>query len=780
MEQKSLQVSIDSENLEILKSYESLFKDVMEKKFKCTSNLESPMDSAKVFKMMLSSQIELSVWKDDLTRHTADAVVNAANEQLAHIGGLALALVRAGGPLIEKESRDIIMRQWKVPTSEIAITTGGLLPCSCIIHAVGPQWSERKAQQCCQELERAIANILHYVTNDSRGIKTVAIPALSSGIFGFPLDLCVEIIINTIVRFPFLQSNKVLKEIHLVSNEEPTVAAFKRYCENLPYQNLSILPPFISIAFNNINLQIIEGFIEKQQVDVIVNSVSATNSFEMGNVSNAILSHAGTEIEKEFFKTYEMSKGSKLVVVTKGFNLACKYVYHVVWPSNHHTKKTLREAVKRCLEKSCQENMNSISFPALGTGNIGLPKEEAIPIMLKEIFQFSKNHPQKKLLVNFVVYPNDYELYQVIKSELDKMMTQQMGQMATSINKKNKKSVPHISREWQKEADLEKARSPSIHLKGNKEEHLDAAKKWVHKLLQAQECRVIENNHIFYFGKEEHDLLTHLKNKFEVSIREDIRPGKATLEITGRLKNIIPMMLNIEILLWRVQMDWFDKILKWLISLNYSSSIKPQEGNVHMSDFLKEEMLQKKKKVFEKAGLEVQKVKSISNLILEATYKDRKKMIQSRRGNGNVSLTLYQEVPYQFCKLIKRIGFQSIYSMPPDAHYGDGIYFNKSLGNLVDNIRRTPDSDCLIYIFEAEVAVGAYCRGNAAYISPPPLGTRTMDAYDSVVDDVNNPETFVIFDSTQALPQFLYTCVLKKSNSSQIDTQNKSSKGSSV
>uniref|UniRef100_F6UNV4 Poly(ADP-ribose) polymerase family member 9 n=1 Tax=Monodelphis domestica TaxID=13616 RepID=F6UNV4_MONDO len=777
MEQKSLHISIDNENLKILKSYESLFRDVIDKKFQCASNLESALDSAKVFKIMLSSQIELSVWKDDLTRHPADAVVNAANERLLHAGGLALALVRAGGPLIEKESEAIIMQRGEVPTSEIAVTTGGQLPCSCIIHAVGPRWSDWNAERCCQELERATANILNYVTNDSHGIKTVAIPALSSGIFGFPLELCVQIIILTIVRCPLLQSSKVLKEIHLVSNEEPTVAAFKKACENILCRNLLAPPPLISIGLNNTNLQIIEGFIEKQQVDVIVNSISASNSFDLGKVSNAILIHAGPEIEEEFSKTYSgMSESSKLVVVTEGFNLACKHVYHVVWPSSYQTKKVLKEAVMRCLEKTCQENMNSISFPALGTGNIGLPKREAISIMLKEIFQFSKNHPQKRLLVNFVVYPNDNELYEVMKSELDKMITQQKGQMKLDINKK---SVPHSSREGQKEADCEKARSPSICLKGKNEEQLAAAEKWVHKLLWAQECQEIENNHIFYFGKEEHDQLTQLKNNFSVSIREDIRPGKVMLEITGRLKNIIPVVLNIEILLWRVQMDWVDKNLKRLSSLNYSSPIQPQEGNVPMSDFLMEGMLTKKKKAFEKAGLEIQKVVPINNPTLEAAFKDRK-MIQSRKGNVNTSLTLYQEVPHQFCNLVKRIGFQSIYSMPPDAHYGDGIYFCRNLGNLVDNIRRTPDSDHLIYIFEAEVAVGSYCKGNPAYICPPPLGPGTMDSYDSVVDDVNYPETFVIFDSTQALPQFLYTCVLKKSGSSQKELKSKSSKGSSV
>ncbi|XP_020841607.1 protein mono-ADP-ribosyltransferase PARP9 isoform X3 [Phascolarctos cinereus] len=699
MEQKSLQINIGSDNLKILKSFESLFNDVINKKFQCTCNLESVMDSAKVFRKILPSQIELSVWKDDLTRHTVDAVVNAANEHLYHGGGLALALLRAGGPIIEEDSKKIIQQFGKVPTGQIATTRGGRLPCSEIIHAVGPEWKVTDEQRCYIQLQEAIINILNYVVSGSSGIKTVAIPALSSGIFGFPLDMCVAIIVKTIVTFPFQRSN-ILKEIHLVSNEEPTVAAFKRSCERFLYGNTAVAPPLASITLNNVTLQLIEGFIEKQQVDVIVNSVSAQNSFEIGLISKAILDQAGPEIEKEFLeKMIETSKNQELIVITTGFKLACQYVFHIVWPSCNDAKKAFN-------------------------------------------------------------------------SELAKMKTKQMGHMAPKINKKSGKELKVLqwSREGQKEAELEEAQPPSIHLIGNSKEQLVAAKKWIFELLQAQECRFIENNHIFYLGKEEHDNLYHLKNKFEVSISEEISSGKATLEIRGRLNSIIPVMLHIENLLWLVQRDYAEKHYRRLAECQLS--IQPQDRHLFEQDFLKEKKLQEKKIKFEKAGLEAQKVEMVHNSILLAAF-EGKKTIQSKKAHGNTCLMLYQEVPQQFCDLVNRAGFQRIYSMPPDHQYGYGIYFRKNLKNLVDNLRKTSDSDRMIYVFEAEVVIGSYCEGNPTYISPPPLGSGTMDTYDSVVDNVKNPETFVIFDSTQALPQFLWTCVLKKSGFSQMEAKSK-------
>ncbi|XP_043846891.1 protein mono-ADP-ribosyltransferase PARP9 [Dromiciops gliroides] len=779
MEQKSLQITIDNDNLRILKSCESLFNNVIDKKFQCISNLESAMNSAKIYRTMLLSQIELSVWKDDLTRHPVDAVVNAANEYLSHAGGLALALLRAGGPVVAQESEEMIRRVGKVPTGQIAVTGGGQLPCSQIIHAVGPQWSMTNAQRCCFELREAILNILNHVVNEP-GIKTVAIPALSSGIFGFPLDMCADIIVNTILLFPNFQSNSTLKEIHLVSNEEPTVAAFKRSCEKILSGNIPATPPLASITLNNVNLQIIEGFIEKQQVDVIVNTVSAKNSFENGYVSNAILKQAGTELEEDFLKAlYKTSKSQELVVVTRGFKLSCQYVYHVVWPDYDNKKKILKDAVMKCLENSCQQSIKSISFPVLGTGSIGIAKEEAVRIMLEEVLQFSKDHPRKKLLVNFVIFPADSKLSEVFKSELAKMKTNQMGKMTQKMNKESGKKykAPRRPEEEKKEAELEETRTPSIHLKGNNEEQLAAAKKWIMTLLWPRACYSIENNLIFYLGKEEHDQLSHLKNKYEVSISEDISSGKVTLEIKGRRNTIIPVVLRIENLLCDVQMDCAEKNLRRLKGCSFS--IQPQEGNVNSLDISLEKKLQEKKKEFEKAGLEVLKVDSISDPLLEAAFKGRK-MIQSKKANGNCSFMLYQEVPHQFCNFVRKTGFQRIYSMPLDHQYGYGIYFNKNLKNLVNNLRTTSDPDCKIYVFEAEVAIGSYCEGSPSYISPPPLDSRTMDTYDSVVDKVKNPETFVIFDSTQALPRYLWTCVLRKRAFSQMEAKDKGSKSTSV
>lgn len=93
-----------------------------------------------------------------------------------------------------------------------------------------------------------------------------------------------------------------------------------------------------------------------------------------------------------------------------------------------------------------------------------------------------------------------------------------------------------------------------------------------------------------------------------------------------------------------------------------------------------------------------------------------------------------------------------------DPTYGAGIYFTRKLRTLADKAKNTPAKDKLIYIFEAEVLTGSFCQGKQCHVVPPPLSPGDIDSHDSVVDSVANPDTFVIFSGTQAMPLFLWTC----------------------
>ena len=122
----------------------------------------------------------------DITDLNADVIVNAANAQLILGGGVAGAIRRKGGPTIQEECNEI----GGTFVGGAVITTGGNLKAKYVIHAVGPRMGEGDENS---KLTNAVINSLKLM--DEHGLKTIAFPAISTGIFGYPIDRCAKIMI---------------------------------------------------------------------------------------------------------------------------------------------------------------------------------------------------------------------------------------------------------------------------------------------------------------------------------------------------------------------------------------------------------------------------------------------------------------------------------------------------------------------------------------------------------------------------------------------------------
>ncbi len=129
----------------------------------------------------------LCLVSEDLTERDVDAIVNAANTRLQHGGGVAGAIVRKGGRIIQDESDRI----GAVPVGGAAITTGGRLKARYVIHAVGPRMGEGDEDN---KLKNAIKSVLTLAAEEK--LKSISIPAISAGIFGFPKDRCANILVG--------------------------------------------------------------------------------------------------------------------------------------------------------------------------------------------------------------------------------------------------------------------------------------------------------------------------------------------------------------------------------------------------------------------------------------------------------------------------------------------------------------------------------------------------------------------------------------------------------
>jgi len=145
---------------------------------------------------------KIKLVQGDITELSTDAIVNAANSQLILGGGVAGAIKKKGGPLIQEECNKI----GGTFVGGAVITTGGNLKAKYVIHAVGPRMGEGNEDE---KLRNATLNSLRLM--DDNKLKTIAFPAISTGVFGYPIEKCSSIMISTVTDY--LISNTKINEV---------------------------------------------------------------------------------------------------------------------------------------------------------------------------------------------------------------------------------------------------------------------------------------------------------------------------------------------------------------------------------------------------------------------------------------------------------------------------------------------------------------------------------------------------------------------------------------
>ena len=173
------------------------------------------------FEVTLPSGHQLSLRKGDITNEVVGAIVNAANSGLSHGGGVAGAIVRKGGPTIQEESDRI----GKVKTGSAAMTGAGGLPALHVIHAVGPVWRGQSPEESDRLLASATTAALEIARKN--GLKSIAFPAVSSGIFGFPKHRCAEVMVGAVIEWVGEHPDEEPHDLRFTIIDEPTVGFFE-------------------------------------------------------------------------------------------------------------------------------------------------------------------------------------------------------------------------------------------------------------------------------------------------------------------------------------------------------------------------------------------------------------------------------------------------------------------------------------------------------------------------------------------------------------------------
>ena len=158
----------------------------------------------------------LELVKGDITELVADAIVNAANTMLYLGGGVAGAIRRKGGPEIQAQCNKI----GGTFVGGAVITSAGNLKAKHVIHAAGPQMGEGDEDN---KLKNATLNSLKLA--DKHKLQSIAFPAISTGIFGYPVDKCAKIMLSTIIEY--LKSNTGIKKVTMCLFDDKTLETFQ-------------------------------------------------------------------------------------------------------------------------------------------------------------------------------------------------------------------------------------------------------------------------------------------------------------------------------------------------------------------------------------------------------------------------------------------------------------------------------------------------------------------------------------------------------------------------
>jgi len=165
----------------------------------------------------------LELAQGDIITEDVDAIVNAANEQLMHGAGLAGAIAREGGSVIVEESREWVRNNGPVTHAAPAYTSGGKLACRYVIHAVGPVWGSGEEDE---KLEAAVKGAL--ARAEGLGVETLAMPAISTGIFGFPKERAARLMLEAIEGYFREKTESGITLVRLVLFDEETMKAFEK------------------------------------------------------------------------------------------------------------------------------------------------------------------------------------------------------------------------------------------------------------------------------------------------------------------------------------------------------------------------------------------------------------------------------------------------------------------------------------------------------------------------------------------------------------------------
>ncbi|XP_053389477.1 protein mono-ADP-ribosyltransferase PARP14-like, partial [Mercenaria mercenaria] len=392
----------------------------------------------------------------DMTEMTAQVLVNAADKTLSLSRGLGKAMVLKGGGEIEKACQEYIQAEGKLYEDEAFICTAGNLYADYIVHVLEPAWKGGRNNEK-KVLKETVLNCMHQAS--TYRATSMAIPAIGCGQHGYPVKHATSTIVQAISKFFRENHESQLTDIYLCDVKSDTVdffnEALKEEFGNIHIQaesededyetvsdrsqesNYQCAPPVPKarppkrkpgsdsylVNIGNISIILKKEEIAKEKVDVIVNTTAKNLDLKNGAVSSSLLKFGGQNLQMEVSTNYPDGINFGEIAVSAGHTLKCLQVFHTTlsnYDANNATAccDAIHKLVTNCLAEAQRQNQTSIAFPAIGTGNLGFPKDVVAREMFKAVSKFSAANPNSSVKdVRFIVYQKDWTTIKAFEAE---------------------------------------------------------------------------------------------------------------------------------------------------------------------------------------------------------------------------------------------------------------------------------------------------------------------------------------------------------------------------
>ncbi|CAM9393115.1 unnamed protein product [Lampetra fluviatilis] len=363
----------------------------------------------------------VSLVMGNLEDQDTDVIVNTTSAQMnLNCGAVSSALSRKAGPALQaavnkkKESTEI---SGDIVDTE---TTNCRLCCKNVYHiSLG-----KNSPKSLANLEKVVMDCLKLA--DASQHQSISLPALGTGILGYPPKDVADIVIDAAIQFSKDYPDSTLKLIRVVlfPSNDSIGSAFKEKIQHLQSGNVgyNYYKCYIC-SHDNKRISLLLGKIEDQNTDVIVNTTSVKMKLNVGNVSSALHYKAGPALQASVNreKGSIVNHGDIVNTETTNCNLSCKRVFHVSLVSCSSTEwcPKLKRVVMDCLRLADQFKHQSISLPAMGTGNLSYPAQRVAAMMVGAAIQYYNDCPNSTLkLIQFVLLPSDNSTISEFQKEM--------------------------------------------------------------------------------------------------------------------------------------------------------------------------------------------------------------------------------------------------------------------------------------------------------------------------------------------------------------------------